>query len=46
MNEILTALDSLSLELQEAQMWSAQIKLEKIKLLLAQLAITSFAESS
>ena len=33
MNEILTAIDSLSLELQETQMWSAQIKLEKIKVM-------------
>lgn len=48
MDEILTAIDSLSLELQQAQMWSAQIKLEKIKVLIVSsgldFAIKAFVE--
>lgn len=50
MDEILTAIDSLSLELQQSQMWSAQIKLEKIKALIAaktcdlDIAIKAFVE--
>lgn len=34
MDEILTAIDSLSLELQAAQLWALQVKLEKVKCLL------------
>lgn len=50
MDEILTAIDCLSLELQDAQMWSAQIKLEKIKVMITSkcsdldVAIKSFVE--